>query len=231
MFKITNFFKSDAFIISFVSFILLSFIGILIYFWTPKSNPYLYSLDHMKEKGTSEISSAFFWNKDSKVQLEIYLDLQCPACIWFNKNVYPDIKKEYIETGKIWITFKQFPLEYHKRAPDYANLSYCALKQNKYEDFKNFIYSYEELLLKNKQSAIISDETLLSFSEKNWINWNDLISCRKDITYGKKVYENYLDWLKVELEWTPQLVLNGTKISINWLEDLKNQINKALITK
>jgi len=221
--------KSESFILWLISFILISFLGGIVFLWVNQNkSSYSYSLDKIKNEWTSEINSAFFWNKDSKVQLEVYLDLQCPACIWFNKNVYPDIKKEFIETNKIWITFKQFPLEYHKRAPDYANLSYCALKQNKYEEFKNFIYSYEELLLKNKQSSIITDELLKSFSEKNNVNAEELITCRKNITYGKKVYEDYLNWIKSELEWTPQLILNWKKISINWLEDLKNQIKKAL---
>ncbi len=50
-----------------------------------------------------------------KTQVEIFADFQCPACIIFSENVQP-ILEEYAASGRLTITFRQFPLTMHKNA-------------------------------------------------------------------------------------------------------------------
>lgn len=50
-----------------------------------------------------------------KVQVEVFADFQCPACIVSNETVMP-IFEEYAANGKLMITFRQFPLSMHKNA-------------------------------------------------------------------------------------------------------------------
>ena len=52
-----------------------------------------------------------------KHTLTVYADFQCPACIWYNKNIItPVILKEFVDTGKLTISYKQFPLKMHQNA-------------------------------------------------------------------------------------------------------------------
>ncbi|MEQ8318825.1 MAG: DsbA family protein [Rhodospirillales bacterium] len=46
---------------------------------------------------------------DAPVEIIEYASLSCPACQHFHANVYPVIKKEYIDTGKVKFIFRDFP--------------------------------------------------------------------------------------------------------------------------
>ncbi len=50
-----------------------------------------------------------------KTQVEIFADFQCPACIAFNESIQP-IFEEYAASGRLTITYRQFPLTMHKNA-------------------------------------------------------------------------------------------------------------------
>ena len=50
-------------------------------------------------------------NVDSKITIIAYESLTCSHCADFHKNVYPDLKKDFIETGLVKIEFRHFPLD------------------------------------------------------------------------------------------------------------------------
>lgn len=45
----------------------------------------------------------------AKVEVIEYASLACPACKYFHENIYPTLKKDYIETGKIRFIYRDFP--------------------------------------------------------------------------------------------------------------------------
>jgi protein-disulfide isomerase len=40
-----------------------------------------------------------------------YASMTCPHCADFHKRVFPDFKKKYIDTGKVYFVFREFPLD------------------------------------------------------------------------------------------------------------------------
>lgn len=40
-----------------------------------------------------------------------YASMTCPHCAEFHTTVYPDLKKKYIDTGKVRFVFREFPLD------------------------------------------------------------------------------------------------------------------------
>ena len=50
-------------------------------------------------------------NKDAKITIITYESLTCSHCADFHKNVYPELKKEYIDTDLVNIEFRHFPLD------------------------------------------------------------------------------------------------------------------------
>ena len=48
---------------------------------------------------------------DAKVTITEYASMTCPHCSAFNADVFPKIKAEYIDTGKIRYIFREFPLD------------------------------------------------------------------------------------------------------------------------
>jgi protein-disulfide isomerase len=58
-----------------------------------------------------EIKRIFVGNKDAKITIIAFESLTCSHCANFHKDVYPELKKEYLDTGLAKIEFRHFPLD------------------------------------------------------------------------------------------------------------------------
>lgn len=72
-----------------------------------------------------------------------YASLTCYHCSLFHKDVFPKIKKKYIDTGKMLYIFRHFPLDY--RALKAAMLSHCYEKQEDYFNFNKAVFNSMDL--------------------------------------------------------------------------------------
>ena len=59
----------------------------------------------------AEIKRIISGNKDAKITIIAFESLTCSHCANFHKNVYPQLKKDYIDTGLLKIEFRHFPLD------------------------------------------------------------------------------------------------------------------------
>ena len=50
-------------------------------------------------------------SKDATVTIVEYASMTCPHCAAFTKDVFPKIKTDYIDTGKVRFIFREFPLD------------------------------------------------------------------------------------------------------------------------
>jgi protein-disulfide isomerase len=76
----------------------------------------------------------------AKVQIEIYTDYECPACRDLYLNTIPSLNKEYVQTGKVRLLHRDFPLQQHKYtrlATRYAN---AAGQMGKYDLVVNQLF-------------------------------------------------------------------------------------------
>lgn len=80
-------------------------------------------------------------NKDAAVTVIEFSDFQCPFCDQFVKNTYPQLKKEYIDTGKIAFAYRHFPLtSIHPNATPAAIASECANEQGKFWEYHDTLF-------------------------------------------------------------------------------------------
>jgi len=59
----------------------------------------------------AEVSRIISGNENAKITIIAYESLTCSHCADFHKNVYPQLKKDYIDTGLAKIEFRHFPLD------------------------------------------------------------------------------------------------------------------------
>jgi protein-disulfide isomerase len=50
-------------------------------------------------------------NADAPVTIIEYASMTCPHCAHFHETTYPELKKRYIDTGKVRFIFREFPLD------------------------------------------------------------------------------------------------------------------------
>ena len=67
---------------------------------------------------SQSIKRIFEGKKSAKITIIAYESLTCGHCADFHKNVYPDLKKNFIDRGLVKIEFRHFPLA-HFFWPEY----------------------------------------------------------------------------------------------------------------
>ena len=75
-----------------------------------------------------------------KVEIIEFSDFQCPFCQQFFNTAYKEIKAKYIDTDKVTLVYRHFPLSLHVNAQKSAEASECANKQGKFEVYYNTLF-------------------------------------------------------------------------------------------
>ncbi len=85
-----------------------------------------------KPQGKIDLSNAAVeGSADAKFVLVEYSDFQCPFCSRFFTQSWPQIKQNYVDTGKVKFVYKHFPLDsIHPQARPAAVAFECARKQS-----------------------------------------------------------------------------------------------------
>lgn len=163
----------------------------------------------------------FFWNKDAAVQVVEYIDFQCPACARVESLIKDDLFENYVNTGKIGLTYKNFPLQFHSSAFWHALAAYCADEQWLYKEYSPLLYGFDS-------EAIISNKQRIAAAESIWIEKESFTKCLASQKYSWKIKRDIAEWVASWVQWTPSIFVNGTKISIKSKEDLFENIDLLL---
>lgn len=80
-------------------------------------------------------------DKKAKLTIVEFSDFQCPYCRKFWQDTFPEIKKEYIDTGKVNFVYRDYPLSIHPMANPSAEATECADEQGKYWQMHDKIFA------------------------------------------------------------------------------------------
>src|SRR3989338_6374708 len=83
---------------------------------------------------------AFIGNEKAKVTVVEFSEFQCPFCRSFWSGAYQQIKKEFIDTGKIKFVFRDYPLPFHPADQASAESAECAEEQGKFWEMHDKIF-------------------------------------------------------------------------------------------
>ncbi len=145
------------------------------------------------------------------VTLVIFSDMQCPFCRSFYANAYQDIKREYVDSGKVKIYFRHFPLATHATARKSAEALSCANDQG-------FMWQFHDLMF-DKQQEIDSRNTVeYSVDDiKDWardlpLNTAMFDTCLDSGKYIQAVEQDMQDGLIAGINGTPSIFINDSRI-------------------
>ena len=162
---------------------------------------------------------------DAAVTITEYASMTCPHCATFNEQVFPKIKKEYIDTGKVRYIFREFPLDIKAAAG--SMLSRCIANGDapKYFAVTDMLFRQQnEWVMKN------TTETLTRIGKQAGLTQQQVEACLKDQALLDKIAadQKYAsDVLKVDS--TPTFFINGEKIKGDTsFEEFAKKINPLL---
>ena len=145
---------------------------------------------------------------DAPVTITEYASMTCPHCAAFNATVFPKIKAEYIDTGKIRYVFREFPLDIKAAAG--AMLARCIAK-----DDAGKYFTVVDLLFRQQNDWVVKNttDTLTRIGKQAGLSAQAVDACLKDqalldkITADQKYASEVL-----KVDSTPTFFVNGEKI-------------------
>ena len=171
-----------------------------------------------------EIKRIFVGNEDAKITIIAFESLTCSHCANFHKDVFPELKKEYLDTGLAKIEFRHFPLD--AAAFNASKVSQC--KNDGDSAILNSLYANQQKWVKGS-SVHEANENLQKFltSEGFDINFDECIN-NKEIE--EFVLNDRIDGAKkFKVNSTPTIVINDKKFEKTLTyKNLKKALEKLI---
>ena len=148
-------------------------------------------------------------NIDAKITIIAYESLTCSHCANFHKEVYPQLKKEYIDTGLAKIEFRHFPLDI--AALNASKISQCKDGQNL--EILESLYSNQQAWVKGKTIEEVNNN-LKKFIEQGGFKV-DFEKCINNKEIEDFVLNDRIEGAKkFKINATPTIIINGEKFEI-----------------
>jgi len=160
---------------------------------------------------------------EAPVTIVEYASMTCPHCAHFHKVTYPELKKRYIDTGKVRFIFREFPLD--RLAAAGAMLARCAGEGEKY-------FGVVDLLFDNQEKWAVRQPLppLMNLMKQAGFTQATFEKCLADTELlGKLEQERDDAAKKYKVESTPTLFINGNKVAgAISIEEMAKQIDALL---
>jgi protein-disulfide isomerase len=80
-------------------------------------------------------------SKDAPLTMVEFTDYQCGFCQQFHMTTFPELKKKYIDTGKLRFVSRDLPLDFHSNAARAAEAARCAGDQRQFWEMRDRLIS------------------------------------------------------------------------------------------
>lgn len=142
-------------------------------------------------------------NPDAPVKVQEFASLSCPHCAEFHTGTLPEVKKELIDTGKVFFEFVNFPL--NASAMDAALVALC-MPEERYNQFISFLFEQQSKWAfdANYRHILKQNAKLLGASEEK------LDACLADEKMKQGIVARMQEAQeKYKIESTPTFIING----------------------
>jgi protein-disulfide isomerase len=160
----------------------------------------------------------------AKITIITYESLTCSHCADFHKNVYPDLKKNFIDKGLVKIEFRNFPLDI--AAFNASKIGQC--NNDGKSDLLHILYSGQKKWAKGKNPEEAT-EYLKKFLSDQGISV-DFEKCLSNKDIEDYVLNDRIEGVKkFEVNATPTIIINDKKFdkALNY-KNLKKYLEKLI---
>jgi protein-disulfide isomerase len=79
-------------------------------------------------------------NPAAPVTVEVFSDFECPACKVFHDRTLPQLQRDFVATGKVYLVYREFPLSVHKYSREAANYAVAAARLSLYQSVADALF-------------------------------------------------------------------------------------------
>ena len=162
--------------------------------------------------------------ESAKITVITYESLTCGHCANFHKDVYPELKKDFIDQGLVKIEFRHFPLDL--AAFNASKIAQC--NNDGSSSIMNILYSGQKKWARGKTPEEATGY-LKKFLEGENVNVN-FEKCLSDKAIEDYVLNDRIDGVKkFEVNATPTIIINDKKFdkALNY-KNLKKYLEKLI---
>ncbi|SPF32996.1 DSBA oxidoreductase [Candidatus Sulfopaludibacter sp. SbA4] len=141
---------------------------------------------------------AMLGSKDAPLTVVEFTDYQCPFCQRFHVASFPDLKKNYIDTGKVRFYSRDMPLDFHANAMRAAEAARCAADQGQFWKLRDVMGSNPDKL---------DLENILGFAGDLKMDTAVMRTCVESEKYKNAVQTDVLEAMKIGANATPTFVI------------------------
>ena len=161
---------------------------------------------------------------DAKITIIAYESLTCSHCANFHKDIYPQLKKDFLDTGLAKIEFRHFPLDI--AAFNGAKIAQCNYDQGL--EILESLYSNQEEWVRGSSIEEVNDN-LKNFIEKKGFKIN-FEKCVNNKNIEDFILNDRIEGVKkFKVNATPTIIINNKKFekSLNY-KNLKKILEKLI---
>ncbi len=178
----------------------------------------------LSTSANAEIKRIVSGNQNAKITIIAYESLTCSHCANFHKDVYPSLKKDFIDTGLVKIEFRHFPLDI--AALNASKISLC--KQDQSLEVLEKLYSNQQAWIKGKGIEEVNNN-LKEFLKNAGFDI-DFEKCINNKEIEDYVLNDRIEGTKnFKVNSTPTIIINNEKFekSLNY-KNLKKTLEKLI---
>lgn len=174
---------------------------------------------------TSSIVEMAMGPEDAKVTLIEYASYTCPHCASFHAGPFKEIKKNYVDTGKIRFVYREV---YFDRLGLWASMIARCAGPEKFFGINDLIYSGQAEWSRAGGAAEVAD-ALRKIGRLAGIEADALDACLQDADKAQTLVAWFQQNAKADdIDSTPSFVLNGEKVANASYSELASRIDAAL---
>ena len=159
---------------------------------------------------------------DAPVTIVEYASMTCPHCAHFHETTYPELKKRYIETGKVRFIFREFPLD--PLAAGASMLARCAEKEQFFPLIETLFQQQNKWAVEKPIPQLMAIAKQAGISEQKF---NACLSDQKMLDAMQAEQKRATE--KFQVNSTPTIFINGKKqVGGQSIEDLAKIIDPLL---
>ena len=173
---------------------------------------------------SDEIKRITVGNPDARISIIAFESMTCSHCANFHKDVFPQLKKEYLDTGLAKIEFRHFPLDI--AAFNASKIAQC--KKDGNSEILESLYANQQKWVKGS-TVDEANKNLEAFLKKEGFDV-DFETCINDKEIEDFVLNDRIDGAKnFKVNATPTIIINNKKFekTLNY-KNLKKALEKLI---
>ena len=138
---------------------------------------------------------------DAPLTMVEFTDLQCPFCARFATTTFDQIKKDWIDTGKLRFVTRDFPLDFHPEAKPAARAVRCAADQGKFWELRTAL---------GRNADKLSPDFITATAQSLGLDMKTFAACTAGTEHDAEIARDQQEGAALGVSGTPTFIVGRT---------------------